>query len=173
MHTPQPRQNTKNGATQHKRSPLKTNKTPAEQPPRHSRSRWLRPARAAPPPRPAGPVDSCVERHPSRVSSARAAGLPKEHVENVLRRHLRAAVVVGCSAERPASSASAHPLARDEFINRQGCQVKHLFRDGTPPIVLMVPYSDFGFSAHEFKERKKIRAFNTSIAFIVHALHAS
>ena len=33
------------------------------------------------------------------------------------------------------------------FMNRQGYQVKNLFRDGTPPIVLIVPYSDIEFSA--------------------------
>ena len=37
------------------------------------------------------------------------------------------------------------------FINRQGHQVKYLFSDGTPPIVLIVPYSGIEFSARAQK----------------------
>ena len=46
-------------------------------------------------------------------------------------------------------------------INRQGYQVKNLFRDGTPPIVLIVPYSGTEFSARVRKHLQQYRKSTT------------
>ena len=56
------------------------------------------------------------------------------------------------------------------FINRQGHQVKYLFSDGTPPIVLIVPYSNIDiFRPGTETPTVVLKKYNTSLAQLCRA----